>query len=141
MFTAGSAEDAVRLAEAERPDVLVTDIGMPMRTATRLLERVRALGSDRGGKVPAVALTAFARSKDRTRALLGGFTVHVSKPVEADLADFRYGCCSLAAEPPTGQRRPSLLDNIPDAVKVFGSSPPGAYSGRSVMRVIKNLSR
>ena len=42
----------------------------------------RALGSDKGGKVPAIALTAFARSEDRTRALRAGFLVHVSKPVD-----------------------------------------------------------
>ena len=48
-----------------------------------MLRRVRALGPERGGKVPAIALTAFARSEDRTRALHRGFQVHVAKPVEA----------------------------------------------------------
>ena len=46
------------------------------------LRRVRALGAERGGKVPAIALTAFARSEDRTRALRAGFLVHVAKPVD-----------------------------------------------------------
>jgi CheY-like chemotaxis protein len=68
--------------EQERPDVLVSDIGMPDVDGFELLRRVRALGEARGGKVPAVALTAFARSEDRTRALRAGFLVHVSKPVE-----------------------------------------------------------
>ena len=62
--------------------MLVSDIGMPDADGYELLKRVRALGPDRGGKVPAIALTAFARSEDRTRALRAGFLVHVSKPVE-----------------------------------------------------------
>jgi PAS domain S-box-containing protein len=82
IVTAGTADEALGLAEAERPDVLVSDIGMPDADGFELLRRVRALGSDRGGKVPAIALTAFARSEDRTRALRAGFLVHVSKPVD-----------------------------------------------------------
>jgi CheY-like chemotaxis protein len=55
---------------------------MPDVDGYELLRRVRALGPARGGRVPAIALTAFARSEDRTRALRAGFLVHVSKPVE-----------------------------------------------------------
>ena len=62
--------------------MLVSDIGMPDVDGFELLRRVRALGPDRGGRVPAIALTAFARSEDRTRALRAGFVVHVSKPVD-----------------------------------------------------------
>jgi PAS domain S-box-containing protein len=79
---ASNADDALTLLEAERPDVLVTDIGMPGVDGFALLRRVRALGPARGGRVPAIALTAFARSEDRTRALRAGFLVHVSKPVD-----------------------------------------------------------
>ena len=82
VLTAGSAADALVLVEAHRPDVLVTDIGMPDADGFELLRRVRALGPERGGRVPAIALTAFARSEDRTRALRAGFLVHVSKPVD-----------------------------------------------------------
>ena len=82
MLTAGSAAEALVLVEAQRPDVLVTDIGMPDADGFELLRRVRALGPERGGRVPAIALTAFARSEDRTRALRAGFLVHVSKPVD-----------------------------------------------------------
>ncbi len=82
VLTAGSAEDALALVERERPHVLVSDIGMPDVDGYELLRRVRALGEARGGKLPAIALTAFARSEDRTRALRAGFLVHVSKPVE-----------------------------------------------------------
>jgi signal transduction histidine kinase/ActR/RegA family two-component response regulator len=79
---AGSAAEAVRLVPTVRPNVLVSDIGMPVVDGYELLRRVRALGRQQGGDVPAVALTAFARSEDRTRALMAGYLVHVSKPVE-----------------------------------------------------------
>jgi signal transduction histidine kinase/ActR/RegA family two-component response regulator len=82
VLSAGTAEEALRLVKAEHPHVLVSDVGMPGVDGYELLRRVRALGESAGGKVPAVALTAFARSEDRTRALRAGFLVHVSKPVE-----------------------------------------------------------
>ncbi len=82
VITAGTVDEALELIEAERPDVLVSDIGMPDAGGFELLKRVRALGADRGGRIPAIALTAFARSEDRTRALRAGFLVHVSKPVD-----------------------------------------------------------
>ncbi|MHB8745607.1 MAG: PAS domain S-box protein [Gammaproteobacteria bacterium] len=82
VFTAANAHDGILLIEKERPHVLVSDIGMPDVDGFEFLKRVRALGGERGGKVPAIALTAFARSEDRTRALHAGYLVHVSKPVE-----------------------------------------------------------
>jgi PAS domain S-box-containing protein len=82
VLTAASADEALTIVERERPHVLVSDIGMPHVDGFELLKRVRALGEAKGGKVPAIALTAFARSEDRTRALRAGFLVHVSKPVE-----------------------------------------------------------
>ncbi len=80
--TASSADEALATLQRERVQVLVTDIGMPDVDGFELLRRVRALGATGGGNVPAIALTAFARSEDRTRALRAGFQVHVSKPVE-----------------------------------------------------------
>jgi CheY-like chemotaxis protein len=82
VFTASMAEEALALIESERPHVLVSDIGMPNVDGYELLKRVRLLGAQGGGNLPAIALTAFARSEDRTRALRAGFLVHVSKPVE-----------------------------------------------------------
>jgi CheY-like chemotaxis protein len=79
---AGTADEALGLVEREKPHVLLSDIGMPGVDGYQLLARVRGLGQDRGGKIPAIALTAFARSEDRTRALRAGFLVHISKPVE-----------------------------------------------------------
>jgi CheY-like chemotaxis protein len=55
---------------------------MPVEDGYSLIRRVRALGPDRGGSVPAVALTAYARAEDRMRAVLAGFQHHVAKPVE-----------------------------------------------------------
>ena len=82
VVTASHAEEALAKVENERPHLLVSDIGMPDVDGFELLRRVRALGEARGGRIPAVALTAFARSEDRTRALRHGFQVHVAKPVE-----------------------------------------------------------
>jgi PAS domain S-box-containing protein len=80
VLTAATATEALRLIELRRPHVLVSDIGMPEVDGYELLRRVRAL--DRGGRLPAIALTAFARSEDRTKALRAGFMVHVAKPVD-----------------------------------------------------------
>jgi CheY-like chemotaxis protein len=83
VITAASAREALALAARERPDVLVSDIGMPETDGYDLLKQLRALSAD----IPAVALTAYARSEDRTRALRAGFRIHIAKPVEpAELA-------------------------------------------------------
>jgi PAS domain S-box-containing protein len=82
VVTAGSVDEALALVATATPDVLISDIGMPDADGFELLKRVRALGPNRGGRIPAIALTAFARSEDRTRALRAGFLVHVSKPVD-----------------------------------------------------------
>jgi CheY-like chemotaxis protein len=79
---ASTADEALRAVERDRPDVIVSDIAMPDVDGYELLRRVRALGPAHGGRIPAIALTAFARSEDRTRALRAGFLVHVAKPVE-----------------------------------------------------------
>ena len=82
VHAAADADEAVRLVMLHKPDVLLSDIGMPDADGFELLRRLRALGSEQGGRLPAIALTAFARSEDRTRALRAGFVVHVSKPVD-----------------------------------------------------------
>ena len=80
--TAGSAAQAIELIQSQPPDVLVSDIGMPGEDGYTLIRRVRALGAERGGRVPALALTAYARSEDRMRAIAAGYQMHVAKPVE-----------------------------------------------------------
>jgi signal transduction histidine kinase/ActR/RegA family two-component response regulator len=78
----GSGAEALECIEAMPPDLLVSDIGMPGMDGFELMRRVRALPPGRGGAVPAIALTAFARSEERTRSLQAGFQLHVAKPVE-----------------------------------------------------------
>ncbi len=82
VMATGDPNEAMAIIEMERPHVLISDIGMPEMDGFELLKRIRSLGAARGGRVPAVALTAFARSEDRTRALRAGFLIHLSKPVE-----------------------------------------------------------
>jgi PAS domain S-box-containing protein len=84
VVTASSATEALELFEQSRPDVLVSDIGMPGEDGYALIGRVRTLEAGRNGRVPAIALTAYARAEDRMRALRAGFQVHVPKPVELD---------------------------------------------------------
>jgi len=82
VLTAGSAAEAMPILVQQKPDVLLSDIGMPQVDGYDFLRQVRAMTAQSGGKIPAIALTAFARSEDRTRALMSGYQVHVSKPVE-----------------------------------------------------------
>ena len=83
VLTAGQAAEALTILQNERPDVLVSDIGMPGEDGYTLIRQVRALDPQAGGLTPALALTAYARSEDRMKAILAGFQMHVSKPVEA----------------------------------------------------------
>jgi signal transduction histidine kinase len=82
VLIAGSADEGLRLLEAHQPHVLVSDIGMPEVDGYEFLRQVRRLERRRGGRIPAIAVTAFARSEDRTRALRAGFLVHIAKPVD-----------------------------------------------------------
>ncbi|HYO99002.1 MAG TPA: hybrid sensor histidine kinase/response regulator, partial [Pyrinomonadaceae bacterium] len=82
-----NAADALLQLEAWRPEVLISDIEMPGEDGYTLIRKIRALRPEHGGKIPAAALTAYARAEDRMRALLAGFQLHVPKPVEpAELA-------------------------------------------------------
>ena len=80
--TAETADAAVRLLRASPADVLVSDIGMPGEDGYKFVGRVRALPASEGGRVLAVALTAYATEEDRRRALDAGFEEHIAKPVE-----------------------------------------------------------
>jgi len=80
--SAGSANDGLAAFERQRPDVLVSDIGMPDGDGYSLIRRVRQLEGESGTRVPAVALTAFARAEDRGEALGSGFQAHLAKPIE-----------------------------------------------------------
>jgi CheY-like chemotaxis protein/two-component sensor histidine kinase len=82
VLTASSAAEALPAVLSFTPHVLVSDIGMPGRDGYDFIREVRSLRGEPGLRLPAVALTAFARSEDRTRAMLAGYQVHISKPVE-----------------------------------------------------------
>jgi CheY-like chemotaxis protein/anti-sigma regulatory factor (Ser/Thr protein kinase) len=76
-----SVQQALVDLQSFKPDVLLSDIGLPIESGYDLIEKVRALPSATS-RIPAVALTAFATEKDRQRALASGFQMHLSKPVE-----------------------------------------------------------
>ena len=82
VIKADSADTGMELLVTEGPDVILSDIGMPQKDGYELIRAVRSLPPGAGGKTPAIALTAFARSEDRTRAMMAGYQVHLSKPVE-----------------------------------------------------------
>ena len=82
VVAASSGADALARIAEQAPDVLLSDIGMPGMDGFELLRRVRSLSPAPAGRTPAIALTAFSRSEDRTRALRAGFVVHVTKPVD-----------------------------------------------------------
>ena len=77
-----SAREGLQTIESWRPDVLVADIGMPVEDGYTLIRKVRALPKERGGQTPALALTAYARTEDRVRALSEGYQLHLAKPVD-----------------------------------------------------------
>jgi CheY-like chemotaxis protein len=98
VLTAGSAEEGLELLSERRPDVLVCDIGLPEVDGYELMKRIRK--SERPERaIPAIALTAYATTEDRTKAFRAGFQAHIAKPVEApelvatiaSLAEFRAG--------------------------------------------------
>jgi CheY-like chemotaxis protein len=86
--TVGCAKEALERLSRQKPnvnfDVLICDIGMPDEDGYTLIRKVRALPAEAGGKIPAIALTAYGRAPERVRALEAGFQMHVVKPVEPD---------------------------------------------------------
>ena len=80
----GSVAEAMIAFDQARPDVLLSDIGMPIEDGYSLIRRIRALIPERGGKVPAAAITAYATAEDRERALAAGFQLHLSKPIDPE---------------------------------------------------------
>jgi PAS domain S-box-containing protein len=90
---AASAAEAIRLLPRIRPDILISDIGMPTEDGYALIQQVRHLPPERGGQTPAIALTAYASAKDRVRALRSGFQNHLVKPI--DFAELIAAVASL----------------------------------------------
>lgn len=83
VVSAASAREALEAVVQARPDILISDIGLPEMDGYQLMEQIRKMDVANGGGIPAVALTAFARSEDRTRALRAGYQTHLAKPIES----------------------------------------------------------
>jgi PAS domain S-box-containing protein len=81
---ASSATEALTLLPQSQPDLLVSDLGMPEMDGYSLIRQIRTMSSEQGGKIPAIALTAYAGDSDREKVLAAGFQKHLPKPVEPD---------------------------------------------------------
>jgi len=97
-----SAQEALAAVSSEQqkgPDILISDVSMPEVDGYDLIRRIRELPPERGGRTPAVALTAYGRSIDRIRALSAGFQMHMPKPVEpAELATVVASLTGMASK-------------------------------------------
>jgi PAS domain S-box-containing protein len=96
VFLAKSAAEGLAFIKQSTPDILISDIGMPLEDGYQFIAKVRALPKDQGGEVPAIALTAFAKIEDCEKALSVGFQRHITKPI--DPTDFVKVIAELAAE-------------------------------------------
>lgn len=83
VITSRSVEEALEALEQYKPDILISDLGMPDEDGYSLISKIRALPAERGGEIPAAALTAYARAEDRMRVLRSGFQFHLPKPVDS----------------------------------------------------------
>jgi CheY-like chemotaxis protein len=92
--SAASASEAFANMRESIPDIVISDIGMPGEDGYDLIRQLRSLPAEHGGRIPAIALTAYARVEDRLQALRSGFQMHVPKPVE--LAELVAVVASLA---------------------------------------------
>jgi len=94
---AASVREALQMLDGERPDVLVSDIGLPDEDGFGLIRRIRQHEAEHGGFLPAVALTGYARPEDRDRSLAAGYQAHVPKPV--DPAELAAAIATIAHHP------------------------------------------
>jgi PAS domain S-box-containing protein len=81
--TAMSAAEALAFVDRGPPDLVITDIGMPIEDGYAFIQQLRARPKEKGGAIPVIALTAFTRPEDRARTAATGFNRHISKPIEA----------------------------------------------------------
>jgi CheY-like chemotaxis protein len=79
-----SSKQALTELERTKPDIIISDIGMAGENGYDMIRKVRSLEPEQGGRIPAIALTAYAGASDRRQALLAGFQTHLSKPVNAE---------------------------------------------------------
>ena len=128
-----SVESAAKAMDAlgrQIPDVLLSDIGMPEEDGFSLIARVRQLPPERGGRVPALAVSAYVREEDRMRALAAGFQGHVSKPF--DPSELLAAIAALAGRSrPPAAAAPAAAPRATAAPPVAGrSEQEGAPSSR-----------
>lgn len=109
----GSVREALEAIAASPPDVLVSDLAMPGEDGYALIRRLREWPPELGGAIPALALTAYARAEDRTRALAAGFQMHAVKPIEP--VDLVAAVLRLAARPPALPRPARLSQDAAPA--------------------------
>ena len=105
-----TAEAALNVLQEWHPDLLISDIGMPIEDGFTLIRKVRSLAPEQGGRVPALALTAYARVEDRLKVLSAGFQMHVAKPIGS--AQFAAAVAMLARN---GSAAAEELQNPPTA--------------------------
>jgi PAS domain S-box-containing protein len=106
---AGSAEEGLEMLVRLRPDIVVSDVGMPEMDGYELIRRIRALPSTRGGRTPAVALSAYARADDESRAIEAGFQKYMTKPIEPEHLVGAVASVAMsrdAVTPPAAAERP-----------------------------------
>jgi signal transduction histidine kinase/CheY-like chemotaxis protein len=129
---ANSGTEAIEQLERASFDILLSDVGMPGMDGLDLVRRVRTLPAARGGRIPAVALTAFTRGQDRTRAFLAGFDLYLPKPI--DPAELLALLGSLAGR--LDRAPPEALGQLPERTR-SRSEPPasGPLSGVRVLLV------
>ncbi|WP_375500425.1 response regulator [uncultured Nostoc sp.] len=80
--TVASVDEALAVIEQAKPDILISDIGMSEQDGYTLIRKLRSLEPEKGGRIPAIALTAYTREEDRIEALSAGFQQHLSKPID-----------------------------------------------------------
>jgi CheY-like chemotaxis protein len=126
VFPAGSAAEALALVEREHPDAIVSDIAMPDEDGYMLIERVRALPDDAGGRTPAIAVTAYTGRGDREHVIAAGFDVHCGKPIDLDALVTTL--VELRAKGATSAPRASSNGESSNGASSNGASSDGASS-------------
>jgi CheY-like chemotaxis protein len=127
---AASAQEALASFRLHRPDVLLCDIGLPLEDGYSLIRQIRSLRAEEGGRVPALALSAYTRFEDRQQALAAGFQMHLPKPINPllvirSLADLSRGggVTTEEAGAPRGSKRNFrivVIDDAKDLADIFG---------------------
>jgi CheY-like chemotaxis protein len=100
--TVDSSARALTRVTQMKPDVIISDIAMTGENGYDFMSKVRKLDPEAGGRIPAIALTAYAGAADRRRALLAGFQTHLPKPVEPN--DLLAIILSLTFQQPSSQQ-------------------------------------